>query len=184
MDNTENENLLIVPYLHQKMLYEKYTITRYNYWKGLRVPNIKDNGHNWSVYFCLRRKTNNKCPLDGIIYLINEYLNWIPAGCWRNPDIYPDICPVCWCGHWGGDIDKIPITFCSYECLEKDLRMELIKEQEKILNVFMLFNNNYTLDGLEEMEILLENSDNIILNNWFPYELCEDEYDDYDDMYY
>lgn len=144
--------LMIMP--DRVIMNEKYSLIRQNYWTGLRVPDINKTGHNWMLYYCLIRLTQNKCPLDCIMYLINEYLNWIPAGCWKNASIFADSC-VCGCGCWGGDIENVPIGFCSYSCLEKNRRENIINEWSTFSDILNLF-KNYPIDAIQEAENILD----------------------------
>lgn len=142
-------NSITIP--DQVIMYEKYSLKRRNYWTGLRLTN-KKLGTNWTTYYCLLYKYRNKgIPLDCIMYLLNEFLNWIPAGCWN---MYIDCCPVCKCGTWGGDLIKVPLGHCSYECMEKDTRNIILQDQEKIVNIMNAFKYNPE-DSIEDLSTLL-----------------------------
>lgn len=114
--------------------FEKYLMIRKNYWTGARCSINEPVGRNWTTYYCFIRLTNNKCPLECIMLLINEYLNWIPAGCWNHGI---EICILCGCGSWCNDIYTLP--YCSYECKEQYERNRIVNEQSEILNLMDLF---------------------------------------------
>lgn len=165
------------------LITEKFDLNRANYWSGLRLPNVKKNGYNWTIYYCLLYTTKNSGPLDIIMYLINEYLNWMPAGSWKNPILHNNNCPICWCGCWGGDINLIPISFCSYECLEKQRRIELFNEWDQIVNIMNSFALN-PQDAIDDLEFILGNFNEYLFYNAIPYNysdsMSSDLYDDYD----
>lgn len=167
---------------NRHILLEKYILTRANYWTGLRCAINKPIGRNWMTYYCIKRITKNTGPLDCIMYLINEFINWIPAGCWKNTNIFPDSCTVCNCGSWGGDLIKVPIAYCSYQCLETDRRNDLFIEQNNITNLMTIFKQlpHYVN---QELEFILDEITGNPLIDGFPLEWMEDETDyDYSDF--
>jgi hypothetical protein len=147
--------------MKSNIINEKYNLVRQNYWTGLRFPDDRKSGYNWTLYYCLLRIVNNG-PLDIVMHLINEFLNWIPAGCWRISKIYADSCETCGCGCWGGNNILVPIDFCSFECLEKNKRNEIISNQLSIIHIMNLF-KDYPEAAMQDMNDVLND-----LNGIFP----------------
>lgn len=121
--------------------HERANLITVNLWTGLRRPKDGICGRNWMTYICLKRRTKQVTPLDGIMYLINEFLNWIPSGCWTEmyvgrhsyqkgtiPHFYRGQCS--WCG--GGFYKSIIESggYCSVQCEEIDNRDLYIVEYE------------------------------------------------------
>ena len=92
-----------------KELFNPY---RLDMWTGLRYR--PDSGErNWTTRFCLRYK-NSEFPED-VLILINEYLNWVPAGCWSTE--YDRGCNEC--GIRYIDNKKYGASVCSWQCYGK-----------------------------------------------------------------
>lgn len=153
----------------------KYDLTRQNYWTGLRVPT--DNV-NWMVYYCLIRKMNYTTPMDCIMYLINEYLNWMPALCWNLTEF--NSCATCRCGHWCGDLSTIPVGYCSFQCLEIKRRNDIISESTYFIHVMDLFNEK-PIEAIESGSIYLDNIDDYMSIETF--QMIENGFDIYSECY-
>lgn len=164
--------------MNNNILFEKYTVVRSNYWNGLRNPINQPVGRNWMLYYCLRAVTKNTGPLDCIMYLINEFLNWIPASCWYNSTIHN--CPVCKCSKWGGDVINIPISYCSYECSEKESRKNIMEEWQQTSDVISLLMYYPIQDVIQELETILEDVIEYQGIDGIPLEWLYDNYDEHD----
>ncbi len=158
------------------MYEEKCKFLRKIYWTGLRPPSYPPIGYNWSTYFCLQQKTNYKCPMNNIMFIINEYLNWIPAMCWSM--FKENTCKICKCGYWGGDYFRLPIElYCSYECLEKKNRNDIINEYEEIITLMKLF-TIFPNDTIKNMKSILNDFSEFDTEN-----LYSSSYDEIDSEY-
>lgn len=140
---------------NKHILLEKYNLDRINLWTGRRYSINKSIGRNWMTYYCLKGIVKNTGPLDCIMYLINEFLNWIPAGCWKNAKIFTYSCLVCNCGTWGRNFINESVSFCSYECQEKNGRQTIINEQDDINHLFNLI-NYYPQEVNQVLELILD----------------------------
>lgn len=90
---------------------------RENTWNGLRIrPNNSVEGRNWTTYICLKKK-RSKFP-DDLMSLINQFLNWVPAGCW-NPCM--------------SDSDHNRVTSICLKKKRKNFPMDLMK----LINQFL-----------------------------------------------
>jgi hypothetical protein len=151
---------------------EKACIKKINYWTGLRKPIYSE--YNWTLLFCLLYKTKNKVPLDGIMEIINQFLNYFPACIW-DPTKYSPCC-ICLSPYWY-NINNDPGIYCSYQCLEKDMYSNLMKDYNDYLEILELFNNDpyYAVYSLERYirsynynYIPIE--DYILYEHYLPYE--------------
>lgn len=98
---------------------------RTNNWTGLRNQPKGDWERNWTTYFCLFKRF--KFPKE-LMIPINEYLNWLPAGCWYKLD---------GCIECGGVIYNIDNygekdSTCSRRCNEAYNRFYIIENMERI----------------------------------------------------
>lgn len=152
----------------QIILNEKNTLIRKNYWTGLRMPCSTYVGRNWTTFSCLLIITNNKVPLDCIMYLINEFLNWMPAGCWNS---YYNSCSVCKCGVWNRAIICVLDSYCSYECIEKEQRASIINEWYNFIDLLDSIKSQPIESIILELEAIFEEDDNL------QYEYSDYEYD-------
>lgn len=143
------------------------SLLRQNYWTGLRFPS--DGVYNWSVYYCLFCKIDNKAPLDDIMILINEYLNWLPITCWNiSTMLQRNRCVICGCGCWIGDIKYIPVPdICSYECVEKVRRNAIIDEY----NYFSKIIHKFSINPIYAIELAEINLEGIINTISYEYEM-------------
>lgn len=113
-------------------------ISRANYWTGLCYQ-PKNEERNWTTYICLLKRF--KFPKELMVH-INEYLNWLPAGCWYKLNG----CEEC------GVPCKYELRFCSWHCMEIYNRNEIMQDYENMR--IILFNewiknecsNNYDGD--------------------------------------
>lgn len=156
---------------NRSILNEKYTIIRDNYWSGLRRPINDPIGRNWMLFYCFKRITKNKCPMDCIMYLINEFLNWIPAGCWKDLKYFINCCSICKCGCWNG-------TTCSYECEEKEERLYIVNEWQNMINIIDVFVIQDTNEALEIMDDIEYQT----YNTYIWYSNSDIDYDDFSDF--
>lgn len=110
---------------------------RANYWTGLRIqPDNSIEGRNWMIYICLQ------LPSD-IMYIINEMLNWIPAGCWN----YRYGCQAC--GFRYLDIIHLNVNVCSWQCEEIMYRKKIMKEFDDISTIMLNeFKQNVIINDL------------------------------------
>ncbi len=111
---------------------EMYSIHRYQNWNGIRNRSGNNvEGRNWMTYICLKRL--NKDIPDDIFVSINEYLNWIPAGCWRLlSDIYIKGCIEC--GSLFKQYNIINANVCSWRCYESICRKNILKDYNIFVN--------------------------------------------------
>jgi hypothetical protein len=112
---------------------------------GLRnYIDINSAEFNWTTYICLSYK--NKQFSKDIMNIINEYLNWIPAGCWskkyyksfwNNDSIYKWLNHKCICGikiiNYSYFIDDNEYT-CSIRCHEELTRHFIYEDYERYSN--------------------------------------------------
>lgn len=77
-----------------------------NNWTGLRYQPKGDWERNWTTYFCLSKRYT--FPKD-LMIPINEYLNWLPAGCWYK---------IRGCAECGTVCRPINKNFCAERCKE------------------------------------------------------------------
>jgi len=166
--------------------YELYSDLRQNYWTGLRQP-VNDNiaGRNWMTYYCMLRKTKYNTPMDGIMFIINDFLNWIPAGCWYA-NIY-NSCTQCKCSYWIKNIKIFPSKYCSYQCMEKNIRYEINEDRQKFIMLMNLFKYS-PIDAIEEGINIINNIyeyydvDEMLTECW--YDNSDTESIDMDDYYH
>jgi len=79
-----------------------------------RCPNI-------TMYYCLKIITNDEHPLDCVMYLINEFLNWMPAGCYKEDNLcLTCLCPIYlnYCNLGEYYFTCVAFSVCSWNCLE------------------------------------------------------------------
>lgn len=104
----------------KQLLAEKYSVVRSKNWTGLRTqPDNDIEGRNWMTFFCLKRLNKYFSGIK-VMKLINEYLNWVPAGCWNHPKTLTIGCTEC--GILFIDHDRLGTQVCSWQCYERYLR--------------------------------------------------------------
>jgi len=137
---------------------------RQNYWTGLRQSVIDDiAGRNWMTYYCLLRKTKYATPMDGIMFIINDFLNWMPSGCWyiNNTKHGHYVCTICQIWYipirtdysysvrfpqltnpYINSCQYFPKNFCSYQCKEKLFRIYLEEPVDVFIHYMKTFNDS------------------------------------------
>lgn len=138
----QNKKLLILQEIKslqkckQIITNEKINKKKYNYWTGYRNPNTLENyEHNWTTFICLKYKRST-FPYE-VMLLINQYLNWFPAGCWKPINSYVG-CREC--GFF--ILDKhFDVNVCSWECYESLLRKNIITEYYNSIWYLLQLNN-------------------------------------------
>lgn len=128
-------------------------------WTGLRVqPDSDPAGRNWMTYFCLRKKYKN-IPSD-IMINVNQFLNWVPAGCWNNEEFVR-------CQGGCGDRFLYSSPFhsehaCSMRCHEKILRNRITNDYDYFVDLSSaVFNRKVTVECLSYAFNLYQEYDNI-----------------------
>lgn len=123
---------------------------------GERYPVNSPVGHNWTIYYCLLYKLTPNMPLDNVMILINEFLNWIPAGCWKyrnlNHCIYcNDLIQFSKNRNWFYNVivNNYPIGYCSYYCVEKHTRNNIINNYYDIFDKIELEFNSILFSKYE-----------------------------------
>jgi len=96
-----------------------------NKWTGLRKPpKTQPIGYNWTTYYCIIRINPNFD--ENIMVVINQFLNWFPAGCWKTSDD-EFCCSICGMGFYiYGTIYGFKV--CSMQCKEIYLRNIIISD--------------------------------------------------------
>lgn len=84
---------------------------------------------NWMTYHCLKKLSNGKFPHD-VMTVINGFLNWFPAGCWKNGK---KNCMICFSPFCPANKD---IRLCSFKCLEQKHRNDIMLEYKWACNVY------------------------------------------------
>jgi hypothetical protein len=120
LSRQENERLKL---MHFERIKERHSSRRVNAWTGLRFP-PEDNveGRNWTFYYCSMR-FHEKFPKNVVSTIVNEFLNWIPAGCWNKPG---KGCTEC--GISVTDKSFLGVKVCSHQCYELTLRKVIIDD--------------------------------------------------------
>lgn len=129
---------------------EKHNLVLANKWTGLRIqPDEEVEGRNWMTCFCLRRKRSSFPP--DVMFLINQFLNWVPAGCWiANPNHGCSECRICFT-----DSTRYGAKVCSWQCYEVNLRNRILSDYDLSVNI---------ISQLEPGQLEYENSiDSIII---------------------
>lgn len=145
-------------------LFEINRIERINLWTGLRYPpDLNFEGRNWTTAYCIRKKIRTyNFPMD-VMFIINQFLNWVPAGCWgSSTNIYYEKClkiidfTCCTgCGIKFIDSRRIGANVCSWQCYEKELRNRIIRSYE------------YFISSAEKMIIKIFNKEKKIVTTCF-----------------
>lgn len=107
--------------------FEKYDVNRHFNWTGLRNrPNSEIEGRNWTIYYCLtkycKKRNIHNFPSD-VMVSINQFLNWVPAGCWSKSKNNCSECNIKYL-----DYDIFGATVCSWQCYEKNLRSRIMED--------------------------------------------------------
>lgn len=161
-DRFSRDEIITMPTYKKKLSdnlsdFERFIRSIQNPVTGLRYPTEKRIRPNTTIYYYLRYKTKNIVPLDGIMCLINECLNWIPV-IYYQFDIFilsnnftsSYSCRNCKSPYWI-NIKGIPYYYCSYECFYMYIR-SIIIEDYKIMDTIMdLFKHRplYCIDWLK-----------------------------------
>lgn len=101
--------------------------TPWENWTGQRTRLDNIEGRNWATFICFRQK--NVIP-SVAIELINQFLNWLPAGCWKNGKTNCMICSAPFCAM------SDYVNLCSWECIERKKRNDIMMEQECIASFY------------------------------------------------
>lgn len=118
--------------IKQRRSDEKYNWERANKWTGLRLqPDENVEGRNWMTCYCLRRK-RAAFPPD-VMFLINQFLNWVPAGCWLSQPNLHFGCSEC--GIRFIDSYCYGASVCSWQCYEVCLRNRILNDYDVSVNV-------------------------------------------------
>ena len=138
-------------------------------WYGLRKKpsDIGIEGYNWTTFYCLKRITNGLFP-DDIMTYINQYLNWIPAGCWKIKNNWLNMnCHQC---DYFPFISMRHLYSCSFDCYEKRMRNIILNDYSrfiKAINTIKSINNiskkrniNELFGFNEQYELIINNTRN------------------------
>ena len=107
---------------------EVNSLVRANNWTGLRVqPDNDKAGRNWTTYSCLKRR--RKSFPSELMVLINQFLNWVPAGCWLTTDIGCSGCGIKFL-----DSQRLGTSVCSWQCYEIELRNRILSDYDMFVN--------------------------------------------------
>lgn len=182
----QEERLSLAKYRRSQ---EKNNFYRVNQWTGLRdQPDDDDvSGRNWMTHLCLKRK-RSKFPSD-VMFLINQFLNWIPAGCWLTTKTGCTGCGVKFL-----DSCRLGTSVCSWECYEIELRNRILRDYDAFITaaielfnqplyVFNVFDIDYMVNSYkyEYNPVLYESYEEIV--NWHVYWNTPREYYEQLDYY-
>ncbi len=125
--------VMVIRYLQKKYndsMYkslQEYDKVNRNFWTMHRIKHDRKHFPNITLYYCLLRKNSNY-PIDCLFYNINEFLNWLPAGCWKSDNL----CIQCSCPRYLNSCDLEHYYYschtymiCSWNCLEKKCRSDI-----------------------------------------------------------
>lgn len=97
-------------------------------WYGLRRPNNYTTiNRNCSILIYIQ-KNKKDFPCE-IMIIINDFLNWVPAGCWTMGCLY---CKFRFVNY---SVSRI----CSWDCLEKIYRKEIMEEYDTFTQYIQMY---------------------------------------------
>lgn len=129
-----------------KRMTEQYEPKIFDIYTNLRCcPSDNIEGRNWMTFICLSKKYNG-FPGDAMT-IINQFLNWIPAGCWNN--VVVNYCRECGIGFVLNSIGYYMRRFCSFRCYEFKCRRSIIEDYDISIELFILPRLKNTTDGID-----------------------------------
>jgi hypothetical protein len=149
-----------------------------NPWTNLRTNTTSSSiGRNWTTYYCIKYRFGY---FDAnVMTTINEFLNWIPAGCWNKKDsIYfaasiTKKCKICGIAFVDKLAHSIEYGVCSFRCLEEEERKKI--EEDYYMDILEMEYEVYS-----NLEIIQNEKRRVTSYSISPYgEYDYDYYDDY-----